>query len=301
MECRTKTASPYDGLFKDIMAELFEELGTQVITEQEVSRQPRAIDVVVTCTRTDIEKVARETTFNFFLTNNLIEFKSPGDPLNIWDYHKILARAHFYIAEKKITTPSTVVCIICSSTPRKVLYELPDEVRFTKVENWHYLSSDMLKVHVVIIDELAIEYKNYPLLLFAKIRKFREFLKHAFEHNRLEYLKYAYTLRPQETEEVLMMLGKRFKMSDEARRRMIENLFGIEEVVKLLSPEDRVRGLSVEDILHVYDIEDILRGLDVENRLRGLDVEDIIRGLSQENIKKLQKILNGKEGNDNDG
>lgn len=195
----SKASTPYDGLFKNVMVAVFDELGVPVVTEQEVSRKPHKIDLAVSCTQADIDIIARETTFYFFLTNNLIEFKSPGDPFTIWDYHKVRARARFYIAEKKITTPSTVICVVCSATPRKVLHELPDEVKFTEVEPWHYVSSDILPVHVVLIDKLAIEYKNYPLLLFAKVRKFREFLLHAIKHDRLEYLDSAYALHPQKT------------------------------------------------------------------------------------------------------
>jgi len=50
-----KTSNPYDALFKEVMTELFE-----------VSRKPRTIDIIITCTQEDIEKAKRETTFDFF-------------------------------------------------------------------------------------------------------------------------------------------------------------------------------------------------------------------------------------------
>ena len=56
-----KASNPYDALFKEVMTELFSRLQIPIKTEQEVSRKPRTIDVVVTCTKEDIEKAKRET------------------------------------------------------------------------------------------------------------------------------------------------------------------------------------------------------------------------------------------------
>lgn len=111
-----------------------------------------------------------------------------------------------------------------------------------------------------LIRELEIEFKNYPLLLFASIRKFKEFLKHAIDNNRLEYLGYAYILYPEQTKEVLMMAGK------------------------ISIPEKNVKF--------------IVNDLTPERILRYIDVEDIIRNLSDEDIKKLRKLLNEKNVED---
>ena len=205
-ESERKASNPYDALFKEVMNERFNELGIPIKTEEEVSRKPRTIDVVVTCTPKDIEKARRETTFDFFSKNNIIGFKSPGDRLTIWEYHKIRGRAHFYIAENQLTTEDTIICAVCSNNPRKVLHQSQDTVEFTMIKPWHYVrfahrrlrltaSNEKIPFHVVIIRKLQTEFKNYPLLLFAPMKKFKEFIKHAIENNRLKYLEYAYLLR----------------------------------------------------------------------------------------------------------
>jgi len=126
-----KTSNPYDAIFKEVMTELFGGLQIPIKTEQEVSRKPRTIDVVVTCTKEDIEKAKRETTFDFFTKNNIIAFKSLTDPLTIWEYLKITARARFYIAESKLAVEDTIICAVCSSYHRKVLHQSRNVVEFT--------------------------------------------------------------------------------------------------------------------------------------------------------------------------
>ena len=268
-DSETRASNPYDALFKEVMTELFNQLHIPITTEQEVSRKPRTIDVVITCTPEDIEKARRETAFYFFSKNNIIGFKSLADSLTIWEYYKILGRAYLYIAENKLAASDIVICAVCSSKPRKVLHESQNVVEFTMEKPWHYVSNEKIPFHVVIIRELEIKYKNYPLLLFAPIKKFKEFLKHAIDNNRLEYLGYAYMLHPQETKEVLMMTGK------------------------IPIPEENVKFI-VNDLTP----ERILRYIDVEDRLRGVDVEDRLSGLSREEIKKLQKLLNEKIAED---
>jgi len=264
-DSETRASKPHDALFKQVMTDRFTELQIPILTEQEVSRRPRTIDIVITCTEEDIEKAMRETTFDFFSSNNTIAFKSLVDPLTIWEYHKIRGRVHFYIAENKLDAEDIVICAVCSSKPRKVLYSSQNVVEFTMEKPWHYVSNEKIPFHVVIIRELEIQYKNYPLLLFAPMSKFREFLEHAIENNRLEYLGYAYMLHPQQTKEVLMMTGK------------------------IPIPEENVKFI-VKDLTP----ERILRYIDIEDRLRGIGAEDRLNGLNHEELKKLQKLLNEK-------
>jgi hypothetical protein len=247
------------------MTDLFSGLQIPIKTEQEVSRKPRTIDIVITCTEEDIEKAKRETPFDFLSKNNIIAFKSVTDPLTISEYHKIVARAHFYIAENELTASDTIICAVCSSYPRKVLRQSQDTVEFRMITPWHYVSNEKIPFHVIIIRRLKTEFKNYPLLLFAPILKFKEFVEHAVENNRLTYLEYAYLLHPQVTKEVLMMTGR------------------------IPIPEENVKFI-VEDLTP----ERILRYIDVEDRLRGVDVEDRLRDLNREELIKLQKLLNEK-------
>jgi hypothetical protein len=134
------------------------------------------------------------------------------------------------------------------------------------INPWHYVSDEKIPFHVIIIKNLKIEFKNYPLLLFAPILKFKEFVKHAIDNNRLKYLEYAYLLHPKETKEVLMMTG---------------NIPIPEENVKFI-----VNDLTPERILRYIDVEDILRVI---------NIEDIIQNLRDEDIQKLRRLLNQKD------
>jgi len=60
-----------------------------------------------------------------------------------------------------------------------------------------------------VINELPVELKNYPLLLFAASKKkFRQFLKQIVKEDNSAYLYYAYRIDPKLTKEVLEMSGK---------------------------------------------------------------------------------------------
>jgi hypothetical protein len=186
--------------------------------------------------------------------------------LTIWEYHKICGRARFYIAENRLAAEDTIICAVCSSEPKKVLRQSQNAVEFKMVNPWHYVSDEKIPFHVIIIRLLKTEFKNYPLLLFAPILKFKEFVKHAIDNNRLKYLEYAYLLHPMETREVLMMTSK------------------------IPIPEKNVKFI-VNDLTP----ERILRYIDIEDRLRGIDVEDIIQNLRDEDIQKLKRLLNQKD------
>ncbi len=264
-DTETQARNPYDALFKQVMTDLFSGLQIPIKTEQEVSRKPRTIDVVITCTEEDRQKASLETPFDFLNNNNIVAFKSIGDRLTIWEFHKIRGRTDLYIAENKLAAEDTIICAVCSNEPRNVLRQSQNVVEFTEITPWHYVSNEKIPFHIVIAGKLETEIKNYPLLLFAPLRKFKEFVEHAVENNRLEYLEYAYLLHPQVTKEVLMMTG-RIPIPEE----------NVKFIVKDLTPER------------------ILRYIDVEDKLRGVDVEDRLRDLNREELIKLQKLLNEK-------
>ncbi|MFQ6042313.1 MAG: hypothetical protein ACE5PV_15765, partial [Candidatus Poribacteria bacterium] len=255
-------------------------------------------------------------------------FKSLSDRMTLWEYHKIIARAHFYIAENKLATKDAIICAVCSSEPKKVLYESQDTVEFTMIKSWHYVSNEKIPFHVVIIRKLKTEYKNYPLLLFAPMRKFKEFVKHAILNNRLKYLEYAYLLQPQITREVLMMTGNipipeenvKFIVKDLTPERILrhidlENLpeENVKFIVNDLTPERILRHIDLENLPEenvkfiVNDLtpERILRYINVEDRLSGVNPKDLqklsdvlLKSFNREELKKFLNILNNKINGD---
>jgi hypothetical protein len=58
-DTETRTSNPYDALFKEVMTQLFSELQIPIKTEEEVSRKPRTIDVVITCAKEEIKKLRK--------------------------------------------------------------------------------------------------------------------------------------------------------------------------------------------------------------------------------------------------
>ena len=224
--------------------------------------------------------------------------------MTIWEFHKIRGRTDLYIAENKLAAEDTIICAVCSNEPRKVLRQSQNVVEFTEITPWHYVSNEKIPFHIVITGKLEMEIKNYPLLLFAPLRKFKEFIKHAVENNRLEYLEYAYLLHPQVTKEVLMMTGNipiseenvKFIVNDLGIERILRNA-DIDEVVRCIDVEDRLRGVGVEDRLRGVDVEDILRGVAPNEAMQKLP-NALLKSFSREALKKFLALLNEKIAED---
>ncbi len=65
-----------------------------------------------------------------------------------------------------------------------------------------YKSDDKLPFYVLVVAELAIEERNYPLLLFSKGEKRKAFLRELVRKGAREYLRLAYQLYPEDVTEV---------------------------------------------------------------------------------------------------
>lgn len=214
-----------DPVFKDVLIFCFGGFSIIIQTQVEVSRLPRTMDVLVVIEQTDhLLKIRLVTPFGHFRIHNQIEFKGKNDPLTIHGYHLILGRAHLYLGEKEISVADMTVTIISARKPINVLRHRQDDVKWEDIGEGHYVSSDILPVHLIVINELPIEPKNYPLLLFAASKnKFRQFLERIIKEENSAYIYYAgvsfssqhlisdenkYRLDPKLTKEVLDMAGK---------------------------------------------------------------------------------------------
>jgi hypothetical protein len=279
-----------DPLFKEVLTFKFRQLDIPVQTQVEVSRLPRTMDALVILKwKKMLKKVQSHTPFAHFRRYNQVECKGKGDLLTIWGYHLILGRTHLYMGENKIAPSDMTVTIICSSKPRQVLYHSKEHVEFQQVGNGHYVNTDKVAVHIIVINELEINVTNYPLLVFASSKqKFRQFLRHALERNHLTYITFAYLVEPQITKEVLDMAGK-YNLPRE-KLEFIKNDIGA-ELLPLFSKEDLLQYLSLEDRLHGLPPEERLRGLPPEERLHGLNAEERLRGLNTEERRRLKQLL----------
>ena len=264
-----------DPVLKEVLTFSFGELGIPIQTQVEISRLPRTMDVLVVAEQSgNLEKISHGTAFDFFRVHNSIEFKGKSDPLTIFDYHLILGRAHLYLGERKISTSEMTVTIVSARKPIKVLRQSQNDVKWQEIGVGHYVSTDLLPVHLLVCNELPLEPKYYPLLLFAASKeKFRRFILRLIEQENATYIDYASRTNPELTKEVLRMAGKQ-SLYEKQLERMAKT-FG-DELLEQMPPEVRMRGLTLEERL---------RGLTLEERLRGLN-------LDAETLEKLMELIN---------
>lgn len=268
-----------DPVFKEVMTFNFGQLSLPIETQVEVSRLPRTMDALVLLPQAeDMEKVRKETAFDYFRVHNQLEYKGKEDLLTRNGYHLILGRSHLYLGEKKISTSEMTVTIISSRQPRKVLHHSTADVRWEAVGFGHYKSTDLLPVHLFVCNELEMVPKNYPLLLFAASKeKFRQFVEKIVSEDNTIYIYYASRVEPEITKEVLKMSGKQ-SLYEKNLRRIAESM-----------GEDLIPFLS----------EEVVKRIPPEKRVRSLTAKDIVRSLSPETKEELLQLLNQQSGKQN--
>ncbi|MBI1927341.1 hypothetical protein HYR99_24260, partial [Candidatus Poribacteria bacterium] len=267
-----------DPVLKEVLTKHLGPLNLTIQTQVEVSRLPRTIDALVILKSPGQRKrVQSETVFRHFRIYNVIEFKGKGDPLTLWKYRLIVGRANLYLGEKKISASKMTVTIISARRPTQVLENCPEDVRWETIGSGHYRSTDLLPVHLFVCDELEIEPKNYPLLLFAASKeKLRQFFERIVEEDNDLYIHYAHFADYDLIEEVLKMAGKQSQY-EKTLKRLAKDYGPI--LLSALTPEERVRGLQPEERVRGLQPEERVRGLQPEERVRGLQPEERVRGL----------------------
>jgi hypothetical protein len=200
-----------------------------------------------------------------------------------------LGRANLYLGEKDISVKDMTVTIVSARKPIKVLHHCQDDVRWEGIDVGHYVSiNPFLPVHLFVSNELAIEPKNYPLLLFAASKKkFRQFVERIVSEDNTVCIYYAHFMDYEMTEEVLAMAGKQSSYQKNLERvsQDLLSIVGKDKLLEMMAPEERVRGLTPEERL---------RGLTLEERLRGISKEDI-RGLDPKTQEKLKQLILNQE------
>jgi len=146
------------------------------------------------------------------------------------------------------------IAIICSRKPRQVLHS-ESEVEFLPLGEGYYQSTNNPPVNLIVINELKITPKNYPLLLFASSKKkFKEVLLDTVKNNCFDaYVEFAYRVNPKITKEVIEMTG--YGLSKE-KLEFIANDIGPkllpfiprEELLKHLTVEERLANLTADEL-----------------------------------------------------
>lgn len=242
----------WDAFYKQVLVEFLAKQQVAVTTEVEVGRLPRKIDISVLCSQKEAQKLALVSPFTFFTQHNLLEFKSSSDRLTPSEYKRIVARSFLYLDEVGLDDLSLLtVCAVTSGKPVKVLSQIPNLVQFSNVSQALYKSDDKLCFYVLVIPELAIEERNYPLLLFSKGKKRKAFLKELVRRRAMEYLRLAYELYPQDVLEVFDM-SKDFPTLEENIQFIIKHLgverilLGVERVLGAMQPEEIAQAVDAK-------------------------------------------------------
>ena len=291
----TTERTEIDPVFKEVMTFNLGQLNIPLQTQVEVSRLPRTMDVLVVLKQTvALKKVREKTAFSYFRVYNQIEFKGKEDALTRAGYHLILGRANLYLGGEDISAKEMTVTIVSARKPINVLRHCQDDVRWEEIGIGHYISVDaFLPVHLFVINELPIEPKYYPLLLFASSKKkFRKFLEQIVSENNTVYIYYAHFVDYELTQEVLEMAGKRssYQKNMERVAQDLLSIVGKDKLLKMVTPEERLHGLLPEEWL---------RGLPSEERVRGLTLEERLRGLDPQTQEKIKQAIFGTSETEN--
>lgn len=203
---------PFDDTTKAYYQQYFAKLEIPAVTQYEVFARSRAIDLMVTCTPADLDKLA-ETVFAHFRTVNALEFKGYHDPLTAINFNVIMMRAWGVGAVKQeeseqdeeIPNPGTglppqviaempdqrTVTIVCVTRPTKVLDDLQAKFRFQlTAEPGIYCNYEhQLPVWIIHPPELALKPANYPLLPLARGVKLAQFIELCIQQGLVDYLR----------------------------------------------------------------------------------------------------------------
>ena len=280
-----------DPIFKQVVVNEFAGYQAGIQTEVEVSRLPRTIDVVVTVgAQAELQRIRIETPFFYFLRYNQMEFKGRADPLTSTDIHLIAGRTQLYLGEQGVSVQEMTVTILCAGKPRTVLTYTEKFRPFRQIEAGYYKNDDYPAVYLLVINELPIVLKNYPLLLFASSeRKFRKFLEEVVAKGEFTYLRYAYEVRPRLTREIVTMAGISANLSKEDLQFMAEDIG--RELMAFLPPAERLAGISVDERLAGVSTNDRLSGISTEELLKAIDAGALLHELSPDHRKALIELL----------
>ncbi|MCS3918205.1 hypothetical protein Q2T83_16965 [Fervidibacter sacchari] len=265
-------ATPWDAIYKQIFVQFLNALGVPVQTQVEVGRLPRTLDAVVVADESQRARIVQWFPFDYFRHYNLLEFKSPTDPLTPDEYKRVIARAYLFLAEvgendlEKVT-----VTVITATKPRKVLKGVPQLVRFVEEASGRYRSDDKLSVRVLVAPELPLERRNYLLLLFARGQKLRETLLRLAQEGWWEVVRLAYLLHPKEASEVLAM-SRRYPTLEENIRFIVRDLGAerlLREIGAMMEEDPELARRLSRDLLAMSEkVEKLLREDEEQKRKR---------------------------------
>ena len=302
MAAETEERQAIDPVFKQIVEEEFAPYKATCQTEYEVSRLPRTIDAFITVEdEAERQKIRVETPFFYLLHHSQIEFKGQNDRLTPKGYARIRGRMELLLSSKTVSPANMTVSIVSAGRPRTVIKYAKEERKRPLVamaEPGYYKTDEQPPVYLIVINELPIVPKHYPLLLFASNeQKFRETVAQMIVAGKHTYIRYAYRVRPHVTKDVLIMAGKARSLPRKDLEFMANDIGP--EIVELMEPQDLIKNMNPKKqkrLLALFTPEDRIADLTPEERLADLTPEERIADLTpEERIADLtpEEILKG--------
>ena len=127
--------------------------------EHNLGKMPLKIDLLIIKKRHDI--VIKNDIADFFLGNNILEYKSPGDDVNAGTFYKALSYACLYKAEAgaaDIFDADTTVSIVREEKPVKLLGQLGEKYSVTRKKAGIYRIDGMIfPIQILVTKELDRE------------------------------------------------------------------------------------------------------------------------------------------------
>ena len=132
----------------------------QYIREYNLSKMPLKIDFLIIKKKPKV--IIQNEIGDFFLGNNIFEYKSPGDDVNAGTFYKVLSYACLYKAETEgtedIFDADTTLSIVREEKPRKLLKQLEEKYTINKKGDGIYRISGMIfPMQILVTKELDKE------------------------------------------------------------------------------------------------------------------------------------------------
>jgi hypothetical protein len=124
--------------------------------EYQLTKGPLRVDILI------IKKIKNviiaKNIARLFLRYNLIEYKSPDDTLDIYDFYKIHSLKLYYAYRKKINADNISITMVSSTHPYKLLKHLSRRHKVTSDNNGIYvIDHEMRPTQIVVLSELPKE------------------------------------------------------------------------------------------------------------------------------------------------
>ena len=129
----------------------------EYIREFNLGRMPLKIDFLVIRKKANV--IIKNEIGDFFLGNNIFEYKSPGDDINAGTFYKVLSYACLYMAEEQdaenIFDVDTTISIVREEKPVKLIKQLAKKYEVVKkAEGIYRIKGMVFPMQIVVTKEI---------------------------------------------------------------------------------------------------------------------------------------------------